>query len=66
MHDPAFERHPRGDAVATGDNRSLAHRRPKLGLRRAERTRHIAVDLALAYCDRSGIGTAKPGGRLHY
>ena len=28
MHDPAFERHPRGDAVATGDNSSLAHDRP--------------------------------------
>ena len=31
MHDLAFERHPPGDAVATGDNGSLAHDRPKLG-----------------------------------
>ena len=28
--------------------------------------RHIAVDLALAYKDRSGIGAAKPGGRFGY
>ena len=28
MHDPAFERHPPGDAVATGDNGSLAQGRP--------------------------------------
>ena len=33
MHDPAFERHPPGDAVATGDNGSLAQDRPMLGLR---------------------------------
>ena len=33
MHDPAFERHPRGHAAATGDNGSLAQFRPKLGLR---------------------------------
>ena len=29
MHDPAFERHPPGDAVATGDDCSLAHGSPK-------------------------------------
>ena len=33
MHDPAFERHPTGDAVATGDNGSLAQGRPILGVR---------------------------------
>src|SRR6516225_11260827 len=47
----AFERHPRGDAFATGDNGPLAQDRPKLGFRCAERARHMAVDLALAYCD---------------
>jgi len=64
MHDPAFERRPAGDAVATGDKR--AQDRPILGLRRTERTRHKAIDLALAYCDRSGSGTAKPDGRFDY
>src|SRR5215469_4420781 len=49
MHDPAFERHPSVDAVATGDNGSLAQDRPMLGLRCSHRTRHIAMDLALAY-----------------
>ena len=33
MHDPAFERHPPGDGVATGDNCSLAQDRPILGVR---------------------------------
>ena len=62
MHDPAFERHPPGDAVATGDECSLALGRPILGLRCTDERRHVAVDLALAYCDRSGIGAAKPDG----
>jgi len=66
LHDPTFERRPRGDAVATGDKSSLAQHRPKLGLRCAERTRHKAVDLALACCDVSGIGAAKPHGRFDY
>jgi hypothetical protein len=62
VHDPAFERHPPGNAVATGDKCSLPQGRPMLGLRCTERTRHIAVDLALAHCDRCGICAAKPGG----
>src|SRR6516165_3027810 len=66
MHDPAFERHSPGEGVATGDNGSLALDRPILGVRCTERTRHMAVDLALAYRDICGIGAAKPGGRLHY
>src|SRR6516164_7982726 len=66
MHDIAFERHPPGYAVSTGDNGSLALDRPILGVRCAERTRHKAVDLALAYCDVSGIGAAKPSGRFGY
>ena len=40
----------------------FTHRGPILGVRC--RGRHIAVDLALAYQDRSGIGTAKPEGRF--
>jgi hypothetical protein len=31
MHDSTFERHPPGDAVATGDKGSLAQGHPKLG-----------------------------------
>ena len=62
MHDPAFERHPPGDAASTGNNRSLAGDRPAFRFRCSGRTRHIAVDLAVAYCDRRGIGAAKPGG----
>jgi hypothetical protein len=58
MHDPGFERHPAGESVATGDNCSLAQGRPPLGLRCTERTRHKAVDFALAYRDRSEIGAA--------
>ena len=53
MHDPAFERHPPGNAVATGDNCSLARDRPILGPSHCE-VRHIAIDLALAYRDRCG------------
>jgi len=65
MHDPAVEQHPRGDAVATWDNGSLAQGLPKLGVG-CNRLggRHIAVDLALAYRDPSAIGAAKPGGRF--
>ena len=67
MHDPAFERHPPGDAVATGDDGSLAQRSPNTRVRRIRMVdRHVAVDLALAYCDRSGIGAAKPDGRFDY
>jgi len=66
MHDPAFERYPPGERVATGDNFSLAQGRPILRLRCTERTRHIAIDLALAYCDRCGIGAAEPGGRFNH
>src|SRR6516162_3626002 len=66
MHDLAFEHHPRGDAVATRNNCSLAQDRPMLGLRCTVGARHTAVDLTLAYCDRSGIGGAKPRGRFHY
>jgi hypothetical protein len=66
MHDPAFEQHPLGEGFATGDNRSLAQGRPILGLRCTERTRHKAVDLALAYRDRSEIGAGKPGGRFDH
>jgi hypothetical protein len=62
MHDPAFERHPCGNAVATEDNFSLAQYRPILGLSFTGRHRHIAVDLALAYCDRRDLAAAKPGG----
>ena len=51
MHDFAFERYPPGDAVATGDNGSLAYPRPILGVRCHIGARHIAVDLALAYAD---------------
>ena len=68
MHDFAFESHPPGDAVATGDNGSLAQGRPMLGAgsRQGGRhiTGHIAVDLALAYRDRCAIGAAKPEGRF--
>ena len=49
MHEPALERHPRGDAAATRDDCSLAGDLPILGLRCPGRHRHIAVDLALAY-----------------
>jgi len=66
MHDPAFERHPPGRPVATRDKGSLAHFRPMLGLRCTDRTRHRAVDLALAYVDRPGIGAAKPSGRFDH
>src|SRR6516225_6753876 len=67
MHDPAFERHPRGDAgVATGDNCSLAQGRMILGLRFDGGERHVAVDLALAYPDRASITAAKPDGRLDH
>ena len=67
MHDPAFERRPRGDyAVATGDYGSLAHRRPTLRVRCTVRTRDKAVDLALAYCDPYGFDAEKPGGRFDY
>jgi hypothetical protein len=59
VHDPAFERHPPGDGVVTGDDGSLAIRRPELGLRCADRTRRGAVHLALAYEDRCGIDTAE-------
>jgi len=62
MHDPAFERDPPGEGFATGDKPSLAQGRPKLGLRRTERARRKAIDLALAYRDRCGIGAAKPRG----
>jgi len=60
LHDPAFERHPPGDAFAAGDNGSLAQGRPILGIR--WRVRHIAVDLALAYRDPGDITAAKPRG----
>jgi hypothetical protein len=60
MHDPAFERHPPGHAVATGDNPSLLQDRPIFGFRSGDR--HIAVDLALAYRDRCDICAAKPTG----
>src|SRR5215471_14734979 len=54
MRDLAFEQHPAGHAaVPTGENGSLAQDRPILGFRCTGRTRHIAVDLALAYCDRA-------------
>src|SRR6516165_10122731 len=66
MHDPASERHPPGDAVATRDKGSLAQDRPSLGLRYTPRTRHRAVGLALAYCDRCDIRAAKPGNRFDY
>ena len=50
MHDPAFERHPRGEVVATGDNCSLAQGRPMLGIRCSRLVGgHKAVDLAFAY-----------------
>ena len=64
MHDPAFERHPSGDAVATGDNGSLAQDRPILGLYSV--VGHSAVDLALAYPDRARIVAAKPAGRFDH
>ena len=65
MHDPAVEQHPRGDAVATWDNGSLAQGLPKLGVG-CNRLggRHIAVDLALAYRDPCRLGAAKPGSRF--
>jgi hypothetical protein len=47
VYDPAFERHPPGDGVVTGDDGSLAIARPELGFR--FKLRHdIAVNLALA------------------
>ena len=49
MHNPAFERHSPGHAVATGDNGSLAQGRPMLGVQCRGRTHHKAVDLANAY-----------------
>src|SRR6516164_1990547 len=58
MNDPAFEQHPAGETIPTGDNRSLAQFHPKLGVRCTVRTRRKTVDLALAYCDVSGIGAA--------
>jgi len=68
MHDSAFENHPPGNAVATGNNGSLAQGLPKLGARCIglgdRRDRHIAVDLALAYCDPRAVGAAKADGRL--
>jgi hypothetical protein len=67
MHGLAFEQHPPGDAVVTGDNGSLARGRPILGLRLVDRgERRIAIDLAVTYEDRSGLGAAKPGGRFGY
>jgi len=67
MHDPAFEQHPAGDGVATGDNRSLAQFRPILGIRyHCLVARHAAVDLALAHCDHRVIGAAKPGSRFDH
>jgi len=56
MHDPAFERHAPGDAVATGDKRSLAQDRPILVIDGV--IRHIAIDLALAHRDPAAFGTA--------
>jgi hypothetical protein len=53
MNDPAFEQRARGEAVATGENGSLAEGRPLLGIRcNRVIARHKAVDFALAYCDR--------------
>jgi len=50
LHNPAFEQHPAGHALATGDNCSLAQGRPILGIRYHRLVaRHVAVDLALAY-----------------
>ena len=67
MHDPAFERDPPGDGFATGENGSLAQGGPKLGIRCNRLVaRHIAVDLALAYCDVCEIGGAKPDGRFDH
>src|SRR5215467_11972663 len=43
VHDPAFKRHPPGDALAAEDNCLLARDFPKLGL--LCKARHIAVDL---------------------
>jgi hypothetical protein len=65
MYDPGFERHPPGHPVAAGDNCSLAQDLPKLGFH-VQRPGHIAEDLAVAYCDRSGIGAAKPDRRFDY
>jgi len=64
MHDPDLERHPPDDAVATGDNGSLAEGCPMLGVRC--KGRHRAVDLALAYRDRCELGAAKQGGRFDH
>jgi len=55
-----------GKPAPTGDKGSLARDRPKLGLRCTERTRHGAVDLALAYVDPCGFGAAKAGGGFDY
>jgi len=50
MHNPAFERHPAGHALAAGDGYSSAQGRPKLGIRYHRLVaRHVAVDLTLAY-----------------
>ena len=45
MHGLAFEQHPPGDAVVTGDNGSLARGRPMLGFYPV--VGHRAVDLKL-------------------
>ena len=62
MHHSAFEQHPPGEGFTTGDNCSLAPDRPILGVQC--KGRYIAVDLALAYGDRSDIGAAKPARRF--
>jgi hypothetical protein len=65
LHDPAFERHPPGHAVATGDKCSLAQGRPQLGVNSAHIVvRHSAVDLAIADKNRCGITVAKPARRF--
>jgi hypothetical protein len=57
-------KHPAGDAVAAGNNGSLAQGLPVSFRCKRLGGRHIAVDIALAYCDRSVIGAAKPGSRF--
>ena len=63
MHDPAFEHGPPDAGVAAGDDSSLSDGRQILGVGWLHLgIRRVAVDLAIAYSERPGIGAAKPGG----
>ena len=60
MHDLAIERHSSRDAAVTGRNGARAQEAQYSGSAATDEVATIAVDLALAHCDCSGIGGTKP------